>query len=407
MAVRWAVVNGNWSDTATWDGGTLPTVDDDVYADGKTVTIDQDVTVLSIRNNQRSGGTNGGNFIPNSGITINADLIRGSITLMDYSQSGTLNINGNLNTIADGGNQYVLIHSGIGIINLVGNISINNANSRNVILINSSGVVNFTGLINFGSNLSSKGIVISSNGILNFVGSFSIPSTGSTNSSQVGIENSALGTVNLYGIASSTNGIAAAAILNSGYLYVEGLIQGYYSVTSRPAIQDSGTTAINIIRGSIICSPYGDFPILVRRMNYVPYPNTSIQFATNSTNGQLPPAEPPTTFTLYSADVVIDAPVASDVRKDVVYADGVLTGTLAVPDPQDVRRSIPTDNTVGTADLTAEDLWTYATRTITNPPVVPTAQQVADKVWLDQPNRLTIVSTVDTTAAQLQAYLDQ
>jgi hypothetical protein len=43
MAVRYAVANGNWSNPATWDGGTLPGNGDDVYANGKTVTIDIDL----------------------------------------------------------------------------------------------------------------------------------------------------------------------------------------------------------------------------------------------------------------------------------------------------------------------------------------------------------------------------
>ena len=50
MATRYAVATGNWSNTATWDGGTLPGAADDVYANNKTVTIDQDVTVVSLRN---------------------------------------------------------------------------------------------------------------------------------------------------------------------------------------------------------------------------------------------------------------------------------------------------------------------------------------------------------------------
>ncbi len=41
MAVRYAVASGNWSNTATWDGGTLPTSADDVYADGNEVAYDK------------------------------------------------------------------------------------------------------------------------------------------------------------------------------------------------------------------------------------------------------------------------------------------------------------------------------------------------------------------------------
>ena len=64
MAVRYAVATGNWSATATWDGGTLPTADDDVYTNNYVVTIDQNITVLSLRNSSNTSPavTAGGRF---------------------------------------------------------------------------------------------------------------------------------------------------------------------------------------------------------------------------------------------------------------------------------------------------------------------------------------------------------
>lgn len=50
MANRFAIGNGNWSNTATWDGGALPLSNDDIFANNFTVTIDQDITVGSLRN---------------------------------------------------------------------------------------------------------------------------------------------------------------------------------------------------------------------------------------------------------------------------------------------------------------------------------------------------------------------
>lgn len=50
MATRFAIGNGNWSNTATWDGGALPLSDDVIFANNFTVTIDQDITVGSLRN---------------------------------------------------------------------------------------------------------------------------------------------------------------------------------------------------------------------------------------------------------------------------------------------------------------------------------------------------------------------
>ena len=64
MAVRYAVATGNWSATATWDGGTLPAADDDVYTNNYVVTIDQNITVLSLRNSSNTSPavTAGGRF---------------------------------------------------------------------------------------------------------------------------------------------------------------------------------------------------------------------------------------------------------------------------------------------------------------------------------------------------------
>jgi len=45
MATRRAVANGNWSATATWNGGVVPTNGDTVYANGFNVTLDTDVLI--------------------------------------------------------------------------------------------------------------------------------------------------------------------------------------------------------------------------------------------------------------------------------------------------------------------------------------------------------------------------
>lgn len=50
MATRFAIGNGNWSNATTWDGGALPLSDDVIFANNFTVTIDQDITVGSLRN---------------------------------------------------------------------------------------------------------------------------------------------------------------------------------------------------------------------------------------------------------------------------------------------------------------------------------------------------------------------
>lgn len=97
MALRYAVANGNWSALATWDGGaSLPGAGDDVYANGKTVTIDQNVTVLSLRTTAGAPAVAGGGFtVATSGRTITADIYAGSSTCVTISaSSATCTING-------------------------------------------------------------------------------------------------------------------------------------------------------------------------------------------------------------------------------------------------------------------------------------------------------------------------
>jgi hypothetical protein len=50
MGLKVAVANGNWSNPATWNAGTLPQPGDVVASNGFTVTIDQNVNVDSITN---------------------------------------------------------------------------------------------------------------------------------------------------------------------------------------------------------------------------------------------------------------------------------------------------------------------------------------------------------------------
>ena len=81
-------------------------------------------------------------------------------------------------------------------------------------------------------------------------------------------------------------------------------------------------------------------------------------------------------------------PTPADVRYGVEYKSGLAIGTCHVPTPDNVRKNIPVDNTVGTSDnVNAEDIL----EAIQNSSL-PIAQ------------RLRNVATVESTGAQLEAY---
>jgi len=75
MAIINAANNGNWSSSSTWPGGVFPTVSDDVFANNRTVYIDQDINVNSLNTVAGTGGVAGGLFYNTGSISITAGTI--------------------------------------------------------------------------------------------------------------------------------------------------------------------------------------------------------------------------------------------------------------------------------------------------------------------------------------------
>ena len=96
MANRYAVANGNWSNTATWDGGTLPGAADIVRPNGFAVTIDQNISVTALRNDASTPAVAGGTFTltGNYTLTIGTDIQCFASNLLTYNGTGTAYITG-------------------------------------------------------------------------------------------------------------------------------------------------------------------------------------------------------------------------------------------------------------------------------------------------------------------------
>lgn len=118
MATRYAVATGNWSNTATWDGGTLPTSADDVYANNKTVTIDQNITVVSLRNAAVASPViaAGGSFqTQTSGTrTISANVISTGATILNVQGTCNCTLTGNVTGGSSGSNYPAVIIANYG-----------------------------------------------------------------------------------------------------------------------------------------------------------------------------------------------------------------------------------------------------------------------------------------------------
>ena len=150
MANRYAVASGNWSNTATWNGGTLPTSADDVRPNGFNVTIDQDITVIALRNDASTPAVAGGTFTLTGNYTLN---ISGNIqcfatSLLTYNGTGTAYITGTNSTAAiisstTTDNTSTIIHNGTGtlIVDMVINSQITSETNRSNILVNNGGVL--------------------------------------------------------------------------------------------------------------------------------------------------------------------------------------------------------------------------------------------------------------------------
>jgi hypothetical protein len=109
MPDKWPLANGNWSNSANWNGGTLPVDGDDIYLDNRTITLDQTINLPNARllTTARSGGTAGGVLTVTSPTTADVTLlsiVAGASVVLNIASSLTSTISvatvsGSLTTI--------------------------------------------------------------------------------------------------------------------------------------------------------------------------------------------------------------------------------------------------------------------------------------------------------------------
>jgi hypothetical protein len=401
MANITAVKSGNWSDPTVWSSGALPTAADDVYANTFNVTIDQDVTVLSIRRSSPSSNSSGGTFILTNGITVNATSGgfqsngpqgSGGFIIFNLAAPESATLVGNIfHQIFD--SIFTVLHTGTGTLNIIGNLFGNGWSASWNVRITSTGTLNITG--NLFSNTSSnftRQLLVQGNATVNLTGDIIWRSNATSNASMILIQAAAtlnvVGTVyggGNYGIESS-----GASLINIiGPIIGDVIVAGTLGF---PALNTTNGSSVTILTGPFISHSSGIQPFIVVRMHYRRTLGSYYEFRDNSTLGALPPSPPAPATRLVSPDTVADSPVPRDVRLGTIYAEGSQTGTMIVPSRDNVAKGVLVDNTVGTAILDADSIWAVPLTSIN------TLNSIG--------RRVKNAATVETTGAQIQQTLN-
>jgi hypothetical protein len=309
MAVKYAVATGNWSATSTWNGGTLPSAGDDVYANGYTVSVDQDIEVNKISTEVcPTTSVGGGRFNVNTSFkTIISNIIAGTTYCVYTEGDISLTIIGNIyasSVTAVAGSTHRCTINIIG--NVYGGSGSDSFGVRNYYNSNISVIGNVYG----GTGKSSYGVYLQNGGTLTVTGNIT-----------AGLS---------YAIYVSTHQIGQSLTI-TGNVFA--------------SLNSSAVFCFNtIFYGSLLSALGGYQPINVSGGNLF-IDSTNVQMILqNTANDEI---------RLYTADA-FDQPGEENVRNGISYASGTLEGTLAVPPPESVVKNVPVDDTVGTYELTPE-----------------------------------------------------
>lgn len=335
MAVRYAVVNGNWSAVGTWDGGaSLPDVGDDVYANGYTITMNiTPITVTKLSTEVCPITSVGGGRFEGSATanTIIGNIVAGSTICVYFTAS-----------------------TGFVIGNVYGGSSINAYGIR----CQNYGGVTVTGNIYGGSAANAHGIY-----------------------TYYGYDITIVGNVE-GGSVSTARGIEGKLATGGKILSITGVVEG--KTANAVSIDNSGweIRIVGTLKSNTGLAIYGSAPSdrllqitgnLISSANSIPFVGYYNVKLTADSSSVFKMYDTDGTEVYYYTSDAFNPPAESDVREGVEYGSGFYEGTLIVPPPESVVKGVPVDNTVGT--------WAFDTELITrlqNCSTVPiTGQQIA------------------------------
>jgi hypothetical protein len=342
MAVRWAVQNGNWSNPSTWNDNTLPGNGDDVYANGKVVTVDIDLVgqyrpaSLWSRANSSYGIAAGGRFNVSSSRQIGESGYPISVYGPDVNSAwyGCLNVSVKDVTI------YANVYGGT----LGYCFGVHCAHPSGTVVIN--------GNVSGGSYSNAYGAYNASVGTI--IINDSVRPVSTTNSTSVFNNSTGIVVINadVYGGRN-----ASSVYANNGLIVINGDLRWDESLSNAAAVVSTSVGKI-ILNGSVhnlygTTGIYG-WILLTGRILYRNGASHFTAYAEDDGNG-VATGNPVIHYgtALHSGSM----PGEQDVRYGVTYGPGnVYTGTCYVPSPESVLYGVPVDDTVGTAAVDRESI---------------------------------------------------
>ena len=368
MSIRYATKAGNWSDVTVWDGGaSLPGSSDDVYANNFAVTINQSISVNSLKtiSNTTPAITAGGTFTVTVAATV---TLAAGIQATDYGASSallTVNASSNAVTITATANGFTAgtaasrsalsVSSGYtGTLTINGNVTGGTNGSAYGLNCAAACPINITGTVTGGTagagiNDTANSTIFTISGDL--IAGSSTTAYGLTSSGGTPISVTVSGDIK-GGSVNASYGLQATAATVRGNLkpgsYNTGGV-GTQAINSTNLLRFSG----HIYSGNMYTStgPSGFFPILG---NWCAISGEEVYMHVFD-DGNFPTGNNGTARVLVRYGP--NNPAAADVRSGTTYgASGSLTGTLAVPPAASVASGVPVDATTGTAALKLSDV---------------------------------------------------